>query len=61
MKKTIDRITVGDLVKQLKGYPDDFEISFGSGNLEFYRLKQRGPKIVQIEFNQNTDMVPDWD
>jgi hypothetical protein len=55
----MERITVGELRNHLKLYSDDYELSFGSGNLQFYRVKQRGPNIVQIEFAQNTDMVPD--
>ena len=52
-------ITVGELRNRLKLYPDDYELSFGSGNLHFYRVKLRGENVVQIEFSQNTDMVPD--
>lgn len=54
-----DRITVGDLRRNLSMFPDEYEVTFGSGNLEFYRLKMRGTNIVQIEFSQNTEMVPD--
>lgn len=46
-------ITVGDLIRQLQGHNPDHEVSFSGGDLEFYRLKQRGPTTVQIEFNQN--------
>lgn len=47
-------MTVGDLRRHLAVFPDDWELTFGSGNLEFYRTKARGEKLVQIEFNQNT-------
>ncbi len=45
-----ERITVGELREHLKVFPDDWEVTFGG--LEFYRTKQRGDKLVQIEFNQ---------
>jgi len=42
-----------DLLASLK---DDDQISFGSGDLSFLRLKDRGPKegprVIQIEFNE---------
>ncbi len=35
---------------------DDAQVSFGSGDLTLYRVKERGPvegpRMVQIEFNQ---------
>lgn len=37
---------------QLKNLPDDTEIIFGAGDLSFYRVKKRGPKLEQIEFNE---------
>ena len=43
-------ITVGDLRKMLEGFNDDDELSFSG--LDFYRLKKRGPDLVQVEFNQ---------
>jgi hypothetical protein len=43
-------ITVGELRKTLENYPDDAEIHFEE--LTFYRVKQRGEKLVQIEFNE---------
>jgi hypothetical protein len=53
------RMSLGDLRKQLELFSDDYEVTFGSGNLKFYRTKQRGDKLVQIEFAQQTEMVPD--
>jgi hypothetical protein len=46
------RITVGDLREHLELLPDDFELIFGDEDLSFYRTKRRGPKLVQIEFNE---------
>ncbi|WP_100637250.1 hypothetical protein [Marinomonas sp. ef1] len=43
-------ITVSDLKKMLELYDNDFEISFSG--LDFHRLKTRGPKLVQVEFNE---------
>ena len=40
---------VGDLKRQLEQIPDDWELTFG-GQLFFERIKQRGPKLVDIEF-----------
>ncbi|MEK6419995.1 MAG: hypothetical protein V4801_10340 [Burkholderia gladioli] len=47
------------IVKRIENLPDDSEIFFGSGDLSFYRVKNRGyigdgdtPRLVQIEFNQ---------
>ena len=44
-------ITVGDLKRMLETHDDDAVLSFSG--LDFYRLKQRGPKLVQVEFNQS--------
>lgn len=53
------RITVGDLRRQLTGYSDDTEITFGctldAVPLIFYRVKTRGDKLVQIELNELQD------
>lgn len=46
----MNTITVGDLKEMLELYDNDFEISFSG--LDFYRLKTRGPKLVQVEFNE---------
>lgn len=50
MTKKRHPITVGELQNQLNGYDPETEIYFGG--LDFYRVKSRGPKNVQIEFNQ---------
>ena len=47
---TIPSITVGELVKHLAAFPDDWTLDFGG--LEFYRVKQRGTSHAQVEFNQ---------
>jgi hypothetical protein len=59
------RITVGDLKRQLEGYPDDAEITFGctldAVPLVFYRVKDRGKvygtetRLIQIELNELRD------
>ena len=43
-------ITVGMLREHLAVYPDHYEVDFSG--LEFYRLKQRGPELVQVEFSE---------
>ncbi len=51
MKTKEPTIKVDDLIKALmplKG--KNFDISFSG--LNFYRIKQRGDKFVQIEFNE---------
>ena len=47
------KLHVRDLLASLK---DDDQITFGSGDLSFFRIKERGPiegpRIVQVEFNE---------
>lgn len=43
-------ISVAELRQELSHYPDHFRVSFSG--LDFYRVKQRGPETIQIEFNQ---------
>ncbi|WP_046079629.1 hypothetical protein [Halomonas sp. HG01] len=43
-------ITVGELKRMLEIHNDDDVLSFCG--LDFYRLKRRGPKLVQVEFDQ---------
>lgn len=50
--KIMNTTTVGELREALKYYADDWQVIFGCKELEFYRTKQRGEKLVQIEFNQ---------
>ena len=44
--------TVGELREALRIFPDDWQVIFGCEELEFYRTKKRGDKLVQIEFRQ---------
>ncbi len=46
----MSEITVKELKQLLNAYSDDSVLYFGG--LDFYRLKQRGDKLVQVEFNQ---------
>ncbi len=50
MKKYKPSITVGDFKKMLNAYEDDMWLDFSM--LDFHRLKQRAPDLVQVEFNQ---------
>jgi hypothetical protein len=43
-------ITVGEFKKWLSDYPDNMLLDFSM--LDFKRLKQRSPTLVQVEFNQ---------
>ena len=50
MPMTYPKMTVGELRKQFDGIPDDWTVDFSG--LDFYQVKQRDEKHVQIEFNQ---------
>lgn len=47
------KLLLQDFINTLE---DDAQVSFGSGDLTLYRVKERGPvegpRMVQIEFNQ---------
>jgi len=43
-------ITVGEFKKWLSDYPDNMLLDFST--LDYKRLKQRSPTLVQVEFNQ---------
>ncbi|WP_081430130.1 hypothetical protein [Shewanella frigidimarina] len=43
-------ITVGEFKEMLSHYPDNMLLDFSM--LDFNRLKQRSPTLVQVEFNQ---------
>jgi hypothetical protein len=52
-------ITLGELrheLTELLKRPDDTQVMFGSGDLSYYRFKERGPyggpDLVQLEFNE---------
>ncbi len=57
------RITVGELRESLAGYPASTRIMFGSTRfgdpIVFYRVKRRGPAVVQIELNEIQDDDPE--
>lgn len=50
-KDTNHTIELDELIRQLKSYPPDTQVSFGG--LDFYRVKKRGDKLIQIEFSQS--------
>jgi hypothetical protein len=50
MKERPPLQTVGSLITQLEGHDKDMLVDFSG--LDFYRLKQRAPDLVQVEFNQ---------
>lgn len=50
MLKQEPMITVGDMIDHLKIYDRNMKLDFST--LDFYRLEQRGPNLVQVEFNQ---------
>lgn len=52
-------ITVGLLMEHLKSHSPDHELIFGDNQLTFYRLKQRGDTLVQMEFNELITEVQD--
>jgi hypothetical protein len=49
-------MTIGELQDQLAKFPRDYEIFFSSGEpgLTFFRLKQRGDKLVQMDFDERS-------
>jgi len=47
-------MTLVEFLKEFEKVPRATEIIFGNGNLQFYRTKWRGDKLLQIEFNHNT-------
>lgn len=49
-KHEIPTITVGRLLDDLKRYPEHYLLSFGG--LRYSRLKERGPELVLVEFDQ---------
>ena len=46
----MSQITVAEFRELLKIFDDDAELSFEP--LNFYRLKDRGDKLVHVEFNE---------
>lgn len=56
-------ITVRELIKQLQGVDPNAEVIFGTVDgpkpLTYYRVKERGPGAVQIEFGEIVHIVFD--
>jgi len=52
MPEKLHTITVGDLLDSLKNFKAEDKIFFGSGDLEFSRIRQLENKMVQIDFHQ---------
>ncbi|MFN7320098.1 MAG: hypothetical protein ACOVLI_01300 [Rhabdaerophilum sp.] len=54
------RPTVGDFIRELRMYPEDCEIMIGpdeDGNeIQFYRLKKRDEKLLQIELSPHSEV-----
>jgi hypothetical protein len=50
------KVTVGELIEKLKIFDKDAELEFST--LEFYTLKLRGPKLVNVEFKQSIVFDP---
>jgi hypothetical protein len=55
-------MTVGELKVMLAEWPDDFELTFGANwgspvgmPYEFFRLKQRGEKHLELELQDKYD------
>lgn len=47
----------------LESLRDEDEVFFGSGDISFYRIKERGPatgpRLVQVEFNEVISVAVD--
>ncbi|UZD56846.1 hypothetical protein OLL83_002555 [Shewanella algae] len=50
-------LTVGELKEMLNVYTEDTKIDFSG--LDFYRLKKRDDKLLQVEFSQTVYKDPD--
>ena len=49
-----------DLKRRINRIPDNADVFFGTdGDLSFYRVKQRGENLYQIEFNELYDISLD--
>ena len=51
-----EKITVGQLIEDLRVFDLDSELIFGDDELTFNRTKSRGSKLVQIEFNEEIEV-----
>lgn len=67
MKKwDMSKCMKGALLKKLvRNIPDDIDVSFGPahgnqlGSLSIHRFKQRGPNLVNVEFNEVFEVIDD--
>ena len=53
----VRKLTKAELINELRLYSDDTEIIFGVGDLTLYRVKSRGDKLAQIEFNETYELT----
>ena len=53
--KAIKTMRVSELKEELSRLNDDDDLSFGNGDLSFNRMKYRGDKTVNLEFNEIYD------
>ncbi|PCI43394.1 MAG: hypothetical protein COB41_07145 [Proteobacteria bacterium] len=53
--KQIKTMKVSELKDELSRLNDDDNLSFGNGDLSFNRMKYRGEKTVNLEFNEIYD------
>ena len=53
------KLHFAQLLRELK---DNDQVTFGSGDLSFFQLRERGPiagpRIVQVEFNEVYKVIP---
>lgn len=60
---TLKTMTVAEFKDRIwahiKDLPETDEITFGQGDLSFYRIKGRGSHVWNIEFNQVYSVVID--
>lgn len=50
-EERIPTMLLKDLLKELNGWPEETRVGFSG--LNFYRVKPRGPNMVNIEFNEH--------
>lgn len=58
----MSKLTVKELIDQLRVFPDDAEVSFQYG-ITLYKITERGgsesDRIANIEFNENIHVISD--
>ncbi|QDU52162.1 hypothetical protein [Gimesia panareensis] len=52
MSEEYQEMTVREFKRLVERLPDDHNLIFSNG-LNFYRFKQRGEKLTQLEFGEN--------